>query len=103
MPQDLAQDFSVALQAPVFEIFLGRKCCIPSEMVYQGCFSSEIEAMQKLQSLADKKSLLPQWRYREITEKECDEETFFLADVPLRFGIHKLYSERYVKRENFIF
>ena len=103
MPGDLAAEFAAALQAPVFEIYLGRKCCVPSELIYQGCFTSFDEARTQLKTVAASKLLTPAWCYREVAENECDEETLLLADVPLRFGIHKLYKERYVKKEIFAF
>ena len=103
MPEELAAKFSAALQAPVFEIYLGRKCCVPSEIIYQGCFSDMEQALKQLRALADSKALSPAHCYREISDSECDEETLLLADVPLRFGIHKLYGERYVKKEDFSF
>lgn len=103
MQEKEAEDFSAALQNPVFEIFLGRKCCIPSEMVFQGSFPVREEAMTRMQRMAEAKQLSPANCYREVSEKEYDEETLLLADVPLRFGIHKLYGERYVKKEVFTF
>jgi CRISPR system Cascade subunit CasD len=103
MPEELAVKFSAALQAPVFEIYLGRKCCVPSEIIYQGCFSDMEQVMEQLRELAGRKALSPAYRYREIPGSEYDEETLLLSDVPLRFGIHKLYGERYVKKESFSF
>lgn len=103
MPGELALQFSQALQAPVFETYLGRKCCIPSEFIFQGCFSELEQAKEQLQALACRKSLSPAYCYREVSDSECDEETLLLADVPLRFGLHKLYGERFVKKESFSF
>ena len=94
-----AEKFAQALQTPVYDIFLGRKCCVPSELVFQGCFDDEAEALTHLRKLARKKGRALCGSYREVPDAEADEETLLLADVPVRFGLHKVFRERNVKRE----
>lgn len=99
MPEEFAGKFSSALQQPVFELYLGRKCCVPAEFIFQGIFDTETEALAKLRELSEKKGLNVQWAYREVSLEEIDEDTLLLNDVPLRFGIHKIYRERSVRKE----
>jgi len=99
MPESFADKFAAALQAPVYDIFLGRKCCVPSELVFQGCFDDEAGALAHLCELAQAKGRTLCRRYREVPDSEADEETLLLADVPVRFGLHKLFRERNVKKE----
>lgn len=100
VPESFAGKFAAALQAPVYDIYLGRKCCVPSELVFQGCFDDEAGALTRLHELAQTKGRTLCRRYREVPDSEADEETLLLADVPIRFGLHKLFRERNVKKED---
>lgn len=44
-----------ALQNPVWDLYLGRKSCVPTELIYQGIFDSAESAWQQAQKLADSK------------------------------------------------
>ena len=99
MPEAVCEKFAAALQRPVFDLFLGRKCCVPSEMIFQGMAESEHEATEILASLGKKHQLVLQYAFRETAEAGEDTETILLADVPFRFGLHKVYGERWVKKE----
>ena len=100
MPASFAGKFADALRAPVYDIYLGRKCCVPSELVFQGCFDDEAGALAHVRELAVAKGRSLSRIYREVPDSEADEETLLLADVPVRFGIHKLFRERNVKKED---
>ena len=39
-PAALAPEAAAALQAPVWDLYLGRKNCVPTEFIYQGLFDS---------------------------------------------------------------
>ena len=99
MPEAVCEKFAAALQWPVFDLFLGRKCCVPSEMIFQGMTNSEHDALLILASLGKKHQLTLQYAFREVLEAGEDTETILLADVPFRFGLHKVYGERWVKKE----
>ena len=99
MPESVCEKFASALQQPVFDLFLGRKCCIPSELIFQGVTDSEKDALSILADLGEKRQLALQYAFREVAEAGDDIETILLADVPLRFGLHKIYGERWVKKE----
>lgn len=94
---DLAVKFDKALKEPQFDLFLGRKCCVPSELIGRGCYDNEEQAYAVLTDLAKQKNSL---FYRKAWEvDEMDEDTWILDDVPLRFGTHKIYKERLVRIE----
>ncbi len=95
MPDDLAEKFSAALQNPVYDLYLGRKCCIPSAMIFQGNMATESEALEKIRSLAETYQLKAAMRISELPEKEpgCR----LLNDVPVEFGLHRRYRDRWVR------
>ena len=97
---DLADKFNRALAEPIFDLYLGRKCCIPSDFIGRGWYGSEEEAQLALNKLAREKELIPSQQAREVND--MDEETWVLDDVPLRFGTHKIYKERLVRIEPFL-
>ena len=44
-PRSILEDTARALQNPVWGLWIGRKCCIPSAPVFGGLFNSESEAL----------------------------------------------------------
>ena len=100
MPETICRKFSSALQNPVFDLYLGRKCCVPAELIFQGMADTECDALAKLIDLAGKHHLTLRYAYREVAGCGNDTDTILLADVPLRFGLHKVYGERFVKKES---
>ena len=98
-PEDLADKFAAALTDPVYDIYLGRKCCAPTAMIFQGKFSSENEAMQKIKALAERDQLIPVSRIRETDSDQPD--AVLLNDVPVAFGPHKIYRDRWIIEEPF--
>lgn len=99
--EDLAEKFAAALMRPVYDIYLGRKCCVPTSPVFAGRFSSESEALQKIRILSEADGLSPLLRVREAQADDGD--PFLLNDVPVVFGRHKVYRERWVVEEPFAF
>ena len=98
------------LRTPVWDIYLGRKCCAPSEPVFGGIFSSRFAAEEFLRNNLD----LMSENQGKIVILEIEEETqgdsekwsasvpmqkMFLNDVPVRFGTEKLYKSRCVIRK----
>ena len=105
---DLAEKFAVSLQTPVFDLYLGRKCCVPSAPVFRGLYGSEEAALEAMTAfLADEagirgsEPLRPEWIFREAADGS-DPEAILLNDVPVRFGINRLYRDRWVVREAFL-
>lgn len=98
-PAALADAAADALVNPVWDIYLGRKTCVPTEFIYQGKFPSAEEALQASAVLAKDKGRAFALR---VLQGDHEGEVLALNDVPLRFGQHKQYRDRRVtvqKRE----
>lgn len=93
VPSERADEFAGALQAPVFDIYLGRKCCAPTDLVYRGVHDTEDAALDAAAAIAADKRLKEDFR---VKDGEGGDETLTLNDVPLRFGQEKRYRERRV-------
>lgn len=111
VPADLTDSIANALQNPVYPIYLGRRCCVPTDFVYHGEFASENEAEQAAREYAAKKAELHNEGIPDYTKKSLalsfkvidgDDpekgEVFTLNDVPLQFGTQKLYRDRRVTK-----
>lgn len=92
-PANLADEVANALQAPVWDLYLGRKNCVPSEFIYQGLFADAEQALQAGRGLAIKKERAFALR---VLQGEHPGEILTLNDVPLQFGEHKQYRDRRV-------
>ena len=82
-----------ALQCPAWDLYLGRKTCVPTEFVCQGTHADLGLAMQRANELAAEKSRCPVFR---VLQGEHEGEVLTLNDVPLQFGEHKRYRDRRV-------
>lgn len=91
---DLELDaLAVALQNPVWDLYLGRKTCVPTEFVCQGVHADIQRAQHRASELAGEKSRHALFR---VLEGEHEGEVLTLNDVPLQFGEHKQYRDRRV-------
>jgi CRISPR system Cascade subunit CasD len=93
VPSHWAEDAAQALQAPVWDLYLGRKNCVPSEFIYQGLFDSAEAALEAGRELAASKGRALALR---VLQGEHEGEVLSLNDVPLQLGEHKLYRDRRV-------
>lgn len=82
-----------ALQSPVWDLYLGRKNCVPTEWIAQGIYSDSQAAMDKARQLAESKKRVPVFQ---VLQGEHEGEVLTLNDVPVQFGEHKLYRDRRV-------
>ncbi len=94
VPEGKANLIIEALKNPVWDLYLGRKACVPTDFIYQECFDTEDEVIIAAQKFASEKKLLEDFRVLD-GEHEGD-EVFSLTDVPVCFGEHKLYRDRRV-------
>ena len=92
-PNEDLEAVESALRNPVWDLYLGRKNCVPTEFIAQGVHSDADEAMQHAQDLAKTKNRLPVFR---VMQGEHEGEVFTLNDVPVQFGANKLYRDRRV-------
>ncbi|NNM58932.1 MAG: type I-E CRISPR-associated protein Cas5/CasD [Legionellales bacterium] len=97
VPDDKENDIADALQNPTWDIYLGRKNCVPTDFIYRGKFVNEVEAIEQAQIIAKEKNRVEDFRvlHGAISEGEAD-ETFTLNDVPVQFGENKRYRDRQV-------
>lgn len=82
-----------ALTNPVWDLYLGRKNCVPTEFIYQGVFDTAQQALNAGEALASDKNRAFALK---ILQGEHDGEVLILNDVPLQFGEHKKYRDRRV-------
>ncbi|SEK86286.1 type I-E CRISPR-associated protein Cas5/CasD [Nitrosovibrio tenuis] len=101
VPVDKAATIVQALQNPAWDIYLGRKNCVPTDFVYRGIFDNEASALEKAHSIAWQKNRTEDFRvlHGASDEGEAD-EVFTLNDVPLQFGEDKRYGDRQVSLIN---
>ncbi|UVM35017.1 type I-E CRISPR-associated protein Cas5/CasD [Pseudomonas sp. B21-019] len=93
VPAALEADLVEGLDSPVWPLYLGRKCCVPSELINQGVYVTASEAMRAGAAIAaDKKRALS----FSVVQAEAEGELLTLNDVPLAFGEHKHYQVRQV-------
>lgn len=98
VPEEQAESLALALQQPVWDLYLGRKNCVPTELIYQGLFNDAHSGWQQAQALAERKALTPSYQ---VIEREDDGEVLTLNDVPLQFGQQKRYADRRVTLQDF--
>lgn len=94
VPKEMEIQISQALQNPNWDIYLGRKNCIPTEMVFQGQFAELKEAFDKASIIAKSKALFEEFRVMQGAQE--GDEVYTLNDVPIQFGEHKQYRDRQV-------
>ena len=93
VPQTFVNEITEALCNPVWDLYLGRKNCVPTEFIYQGVFDSIERAITagNLKAKAKNKALA-----FKVLQGEYEGEIITLNDVPLQFGGHKKYRDRRV-------
>ncbi len=100
-PEDLAESVAEALKNPVYPIYLGRRCCVPTDFVFQGIFDdfekAENAAMEKAQQKSNEQSSFEEL-FRVCDGDFAEGDAFTLNDIPIQFGERKLYRERRVTK-----
>lgn len=96
-PAALADDAVQALSAPVWDLYLGRKNCAPTDFICRGQFDDAPQALTAAQALAEEKNRHLSFRVRQGEHEEG--EVISLNDVPLQFGPNKRYRDRRVTIE----
>ena len=90
---DMADTISDAIKNPVYDLYFGRKNCVPAERIFQGSFDSIAEAWKKAEAIAQDKQLLEDFR---VIDGEYEGDLMTLNDVPVQFGEIKKYRDRRV-------
>jgi CRISPR system Cascade subunit CasD len=93
VPAEQVEETVAALKAPVWDVYLGRKNCVPTEFIFQGLHDNAEAALAAGRQLAKTKKHHFALR---VVQGEHDGEVLTLNDVPLQFGQHKQYRDRRV-------
>lgn len=94
VPDEQTQPLSEALQHPVWDLYLGRKNCVPTELIFQGVFDTAESAWQHAEVMAKDKQRVASFA---VLEGDGDGEVITLNDVPVQFGQQKRYRDRRVR------
>lgn len=92
LPDD--EDIGEALLTPVWPVCLGRKCCVPTDIIWRGYFATFEEAVAKADEIAVEKNRHEVFLVEEGSNENG--ESMLLNDVPVCFGPYKEYASRYV-------
>lgn len=93
VPAEQVEETVAALKAPVWDVYLGRKNCVPTEFIFQGLHDNAEAALATGRRLAQAKTRSCALR---VMQGEHDGDVLTLNDVPLQFGQHKQYRDRRV-------
>lgn len=93
VPEGRARELTDYLQNPVWDLYLGRKTCVPTEFIFQGLFESPEDALTAGEKLAEGKSRVADFQ---VLQGEYAGEVLTLNDVPVQFGENKRYRDRRV-------
>lgn len=99
VPADIAEECAEALRNPAWPVFLGRRCCVPSDFIYQGTFddepSAESAALKKAGAHSERRL---RESFRVVDGESVYGDAFTLMDVPVQFGRTKKYRDRRVTK-----
>lgn len=92
------EELQHALCNPVWDIYLGRKNCPPTEFIGRGVYADLNEALEEARNLASSVNrTLKKAPVFKVLEGEHEEgELLTLNDVPIQFGQNKQYRDRQV-------
>lgn len=96
VPINKAEIIAQALKNPAWDIYLGRKSCVPTDFIYRGSFDNEAAALEQATSIARQKDRVEDFRVLHGACGEGEAEVFTINDVPLQFGEDKRYRDRQV-------
>ena len=97
VPAHQADMIAQSLQNPAWDIYLGRKNCVPTDFIYRGTFGAETSALEQAKDIATNKNRSEDFRVLQglVSDNQAD-EVFTLNDVPVQFGEDKRYRDRQV-------
>lgn len=93
VPAEYQDSVVEALKNPVWDLYLGRKSCVPTELIFQGVHANADSAFAAALEIAALKRRCEALR---VLQGEHEGEVFTLNDVPAQFGDHKKYRDRRV-------
>lgn len=93
VPAGRERNIVEALINPVWDVYLGRKSCAPTDFIYRGRFLNQADAMAQARQIGNEKLRREDFR---VIDGEHEGEVLTLMDVPLQFGERKQYRDRRV-------
>ena len=93
VPEARATTIIAALKSPTWDVYLGRKNCVPTDFIYREHCIDEAEGIKTALAIAEQKHLLEDFK---VLSGEHEGELLTLMDVPIQFGEHKRYRDRQV-------
>jgi len=97
IPPGKTEEIAGCLRNPVWDLYLGRKSCIPTDFIYRGTFDDETEAIRQAISIAEMKNRVEEFRVLQgVPVGDEADEVLTLNDVPIQFGPEKRYRDRQV-------
>lgn len=95
IPKDKETLFVNGLTYPDGDLSLGKRCCAPTEFIFQGSFNSQEDANNKAYIIAEEKNLK---KVLMVIDGAIEDnmEILTVSDVPLQFGEEKKYSQRQI-------
>lgn len=93
VPANRCDSVARALEHPVWDLYLGRKNCVPTELIFQGAHSNLEMAKEGAAKLAQEKQKVLDFT---VVQGVAEGETMTLNDVPVQFGTHKRYRDRQI-------
>lgn len=97
-PQAELEELQWALHNPVWDLYLGRKNCVPTELIGQGVYADLEAALDQADELTNdvERQNKRVAAFKVLQGEHEGDEVLTLNDVPLQFGEHKLYRDRRV-------
>lgn len=95
IPIELKDKIVNAFQEPVFDLYLGRKCCIPSDFILKRSCQTKEEAITEIEAIIEQKALKKVFTVKDGRDENAD-DILTLKDKPLSFGLDKSYLQREV-------
>lgn len=93
IPSELEVSIERGLTKPFFNLYLGRKCCVPTDFIFNGIYQSPELAFKQCEKIANRKDLLMDFK---VLDGVYEGRVKVLKDVPICFGLTKKYLERQV-------
>ncbi|MGI6656630.1 MAG: type I-E CRISPR-associated protein Cas5/CasD [Desulfobulbus sp.] len=93
IPATRSRSITEALQYPVWDLYLGRKHCAPTDFIYRGIYPEAEDAVKGAEAVAQDKNMVEEFR---VLDGAHIGEQLTLMDVPIQFGDHKRYGDRQV-------
>lgn len=94
VPGAMAQEIEYRLKNPVWDVYLGRKCCVPTEFIFRGRFDTPEAAFEEARRIGLEKKRIA--TFLVVQGEHKGGETMTLNDVPIAFGERKRYRDRRV-------